>query len=1120
VSQQHTAKYIFIKHSNSIAISILYLLTLWTPFFVQAQTESPLIRNYSSKEYHSAGSNFDAVQDANGILYFANFDGVLVYDGKTWELIEIANGKTAHSLAIQDNKLFVGSHNEMGYISWDAKGKTVYKSLTDNIIEDFGIVVKIVPDGQKLFFNTRKALFEYNFSKVTDRIRLWRTERPNLFYKGSFVKNGAYFIHKTNKGLFKLDHDSLKIVKGQELLTHETYIYSSEENNGVVDLFGTTSGNTYKFNRSSDSSILVNNSSSDLPSSLSINAASINSKNESTNLTIGTLRKGIYYLNNGKLAYNINEQNGLISNNIRSLLLGTSQNTWSASRDGISKIDNISKWSLWAGVRGVEGTITDIIKHDSSIYLSTFKGIFGLNNTRFEKVDYMSQRAMSFFELNETPYSNTEFGLKKPSDPDYIHALPLPTYSKQIDSNKILTHLVLQGLVELQYNAKTETFGEQKVIDSSAKGVTSNGLIIDSTYWFSIKNSGLFNYDLSEQSKIYKFTEKHGLPDVVEPFIFNYKGKLLFATGSGFYKLNPTPHSDSSDIFIPDSTLISERIGIRHPVTDTRGNIWYEATYGKSNTYIEKLALQNDGSYLKETRPFKRLPQQGYSKIYPDPEEEGMIWIAGTEGLYRYNDNIEVDYDIPFNTLVRKVHTRDSLIFAGTYFDPSDTAVVPSMLLDQSETFKPALIYADNQIRFDFTATSYEVPEKNQYSYRLKGNEKEWSAWSLETKKEYTNLRPGIYTFLVKSKNIYDTIGRTASYEFAILPPWWMTYWAYALYIILAVFIFWVTTLIYTYRIRVQRRKLKLIVADRTYEVLMQSKEIEKKNSLLIEQTEEITQQRDDISEKNQELESSQEEIMAINSRLKELNDHLEMQVDMRTKKIKSTLVQLRKTNKELDTFIYRASHDLKSPISRIMGLSTLAKLEMPDDMNREYFNLIELAANDMKKLLSKLTQVHEMLNKKVVIKEIDVPTLLSSIRESLKHLDRDSNIKYTFNIKDQLSLESDADIIRVIIENLVENAIIFRKEDSKERHHIITQLFEKDDMIHIIVRDNGQGIASELHNKLYDMFFRGSDNSKGTGLGLYLVKMAVENLEGTITLDSKPNEFTEFTVQLPIMNR
>jgi len=1102
----------FVHSNNYIKTLIALLAILFYHVAVLGQAlESPIIKQYSNKEYLGSVSNHYIEQSSIGPLYFGNHSGLIEFDGNDWHLIEGDNGQAIFQIAISEgNKIFVGSENEFGYISVNLTGELSYQSLSkeyENL--EFGRITSISATPSSVYYITAHHLFQYSNNKLNH----WDLGQKSADFATFMHLNRLYFFI-VGEGLFNINSKSeIEMVNDATKNDRILKVVDATDNN---KLLLSAYGRQYIFQN--DSIKTHHPYIKNIEDSLAIQISrDIKLLDNPSYQIIASRKNGVYFIKKGEIVHNSTQINGLSNNVIRNIHL-TNNDLWASTYDGINKIEQFGIWSFWGRKNGLKGNISDLLKNGESLLIAASDGVFDLSKDGFNQTGNIKEHFKHYFKFNRNLYANSFGGIHEVSNNQTSLKLKLEFPSQTMALSDSTCLVISRNGIHL-LRQLTETIVVEKTINSQIGGISKSALLDhNKNAWFGINNSGIAK--ITSDYNLTKYNTTNGLPDVVEPFIFKHRDKLLFATGSGFYKLNPTPNSDSSDIFIPDNSLISERMGISHPVTDSRGHIWYVATYGKSNTYIEKLTLQSDDSYIKVTRPFKRLPQQEYTKIYPDPEEEGMIWIAGTEGLYRYNDNIEVDYDIPFNTLVRKVHTRDSLIFAGTYFDPSDTAVVPSMLLDQSETFKPALIYADNQIRFDFTATSYEVPEKNQYSYRLKGNEKEWSAWSLETKKEYTNLRPGIYTFLVKSKNIYDTEGRTASYEFAILPPWWMTYWAYALYIILAVFIFWVTTLIYTYRIRVQRRKLKLIVADRTYEVLMQSKEIEKKNSLLIEQTEEITQQRDDISEKNQELESSQEEIMAINSRLKELNDHLEMQVDMRTKKIKSTLVQLRKTNKELDTFIYRASHDLKSPISRIMGLSTLAKLEMPDDMNREYFNLIELAANDMKKLLSKLTQVHEMLNKKVVIKEIDVPTLLSSIRESLKHLDRDSNIKYTFNIKDQLSLESDADIIRVIIENLVENAIIFRKEDSKERHHIITQLFEKDDMIHIIVRDNGQGIASELHNKLYDMFFRGSDNSKGTGLGLYLVKMAVENLEGTITLDSKPNEFTEFTVQLPIMNR
>ncbi|MDH5366022.1 MAG: HAMP domain-containing histidine kinase [Cyclobacteriaceae bacterium] len=278
-----------------------------------------------------------------------------------------------------------------------------------------------------------------------------------------------------------------------------------------------------------------------------------------------------------------------------------------------------------------------------------------------------------------------------------------------------------------------------------------------------------------------------------------------------------------------------------------------------------------------------------------------------------------------------------------------------------------------------------------------------------------------------------------------------------------------------------------------------------------------IEQQLYEIKKKNEELEQSQKDVIALNNHLIELNSRLEEQVETRNQKITKTIANLKKTNMELESFVYHASHDLKGPISRIKGLSSLAKLMIPDSTDKEYLNLIESSANDMNKLLSKLTNVHELLNTQIVTQDIDVPALLISIKDSLEYINHNKDTDYTFNIKDKLTLNSDENLIRIIIENLVENALIFRKNNSKEVHHINIDMYEKDNMTNIIVRDNGLGIHPDYYESIFKIFFRASDYSKGTGLGLYLVKIAVDLLKGNIIVNSESGKFTEFTIQLPI---
>ena len=320
----------------------------------------------------------------------------------------------------------------------------------------------------------------------------------------------------------------------------------------------------------------------------------------------------------------------------------------------------------------------------------------------------------------------------------------------------------------------------------------------------------------------------------------------------------------------------------------------------------------------------------------------------------------------------------------------------------------------------------------------------------------------------------------------------------------------------YSYRVRQQRAKLKLIVADRTFEVLTQKKEIEKQNYLLKEQNEEIAQQRDDINEKNQELEMSQEEILSINDKLQELNSLLEKKVEKRTSKIKSTLLQLQQTNDELDTFIYRASHDLKGPISRIHGLTSLAKLESTSSNDLKYYELIELVAKDMHKLLAKLTQVHEVIHSDIEMEMIDLPVLISDVRNSISFLDKNIDTKYSFELESTLQIKTDAFLFSIILTNLMENAVIFKKTTTNSTHQILIKTSQDDENYYLQIRDTGLGISDEHVAKVFNMFFRGSDQSKGSGLGLYLARLAIDKLNGVITVESKLGQYSSFLMTLP----
>ncbi len=302
----------------------------------------------------------------------------------------------------------------------------------------------------------------------------------------------------------------------------------------------------------------------------------------------------------------------------------------------------------------------------------------------------------------------------------------------------------------------------------------------------------------------------------------------------------------------------------------------------------------------------------------------------------------------------------------------------------------------------------------------------------------------------------------------------------------------------------------------KTLELEKQKIEIEKQNYLLGEKTEEILAQRNNIEEKNKQLEKAWGDILFANKALKQTNTTLEEKVKERTIKLEKTVEKLIDSNEELDTFLYRASHDLKGPITRLLGLTQLAKLDGKDvgkvgDIN--YLDIIEMATIDMDNTLNKLINIHSINTTALNNDDIDIEALIKQIKKPLAIKINEYNISLELNYHPEIEISTDEPLLKIILSNLLENAVNFRHGKNPR---IIISIADDDYKIVIKIEDNGLGIEQEYQEKIYNMFFRGTDTSQGNGLGLYLVKKAVEKLGGTIHVESQEKKFTTFSIIIP----
>lgn len=222
----------------------------------------------------------------------------------------------------------------------------------------------------------------------------------------------------------------------------------------------------------------------------------------------------------------------------------------------------------------------------------------------------------------------------------------------------------------------------------------------------------------------------------------------------------------------------------------------------------------------------------------------------------------------------------------------------------------------------------------------------------------------------------------------------------------------------------------------------------------------------------------------------------------------------IERKNKELDTFVYKVAHDLRGPISSLMGLYSVVEHDIEDEKPMEYFNIYNKEINRLNSIVLDFINVTQIKEKKLEKQKINFQGVLADVIDSYRFMDNFEYLDFTIKIDEELEMYSDASTINTILQNLIENAIKYSKPELSGTVNV--KIYgRKRDMV-IQVHDTGIGIEEHNQSRIFEMFFRAHNDTKGTGLGLYLLKSAVEKLSGKISFESFPEIGTTFKIVLP----
>jgi signal transduction histidine kinase len=223
---------------------------------------------------------------------------------------------------------------------------------------------------------------------------------------------------------------------------------------------------------------------------------------------------------------------------------------------------------------------------------------------------------------------------------------------------------------------------------------------------------------------------------------------------------------------------------------------------------------------------------------------------------------------------------------------------------------------------------------------------------------------------------------------------------------------------------------------------------------------------------------------------------------------------KLNEENKELDSFLSSASHDLRTPIASILGLTYLGRIELEEEKARTFMNIIEERTKKLDLVISDILNLSRSKKIAVKIEELNLRQLIEETIADIRFNKGASSIKLDYEAHPSHTFNSDYNQMKIILNNLMGNAVKYHNLNQPDPFIRVT--FKRDKhTIEIAVEDNGRGISKENVPKIFDMFYRASDDTDGTGLGLYIVKEALNKIKGIIFVDSELGKGSKFRIVL-----
>lgn len=802
------------------------------PVAVAAADEAglPFIHNFDPTEYGGSPQTWALAQDRDGMIYVGDSEnGVLVFDGARWTRIPVPERATVRSLALgADGRMYVGTVGDLGYLAPDASGKLAFVSLLDKIPaaeRQFADVWTIHSTDDGIYFATLSHLFRYRDGAV----KVWK---PRESFHLSFMVNGTIHVREVGRGLMRLVDDRLELVPGSERFADEK-IYALLPWRGP----GAKPGDLLAGTRTQG--WFIHDGRAFRPWKTEADAA-IDEANlygaiwlADGRLAVNTLGGGIFLIDSrGRLVRRLTRASGLSTDVALALLQDRQNGLWVATGAGVSHIDVDSPLTHFGERSGLRGLLLSIQRHQGTLYAGTTEGLFRLvpGNAHFEQVPQVPGMSWGFASVGSHLVLATYDGVFTLSGDRPRMVLDTPLGAVSLLRSPAQPSRVFVGMqdglssIRLDGHGRWVDEGRIDAVQDEVRTIVADG---GGRLWLGTWGGDLIRLTLpagwngahqgdAEAVVAERFGAGAGLPGGSNQVV-KIDGEPRFTTSLGIYLFDP-----QSRRFVPDPAFAGlfpdgpRRVVALHQ--SGPDEIWI---YSDTESGIKETgrAIRDGSAWRWQVTPLQPIAGIATSVMADDPD--GVVWLGGDKGLFRYQPARTVTGEFGFRALLREVAGHDGArLFAG-----SESAEVPE------------IPYAQNALRFEFAAPSYDSFGANRFQVLLQGLDHDWSPWSGDAYRDYTNIPDGEYRFRVRARNVYGQVGEEATFDFRVLPPWYRTAWAWALWIVsaalaLALLLRWRSA-----ALNQRNRELAALVEQRTAELAQVNDALRGANEALVQQT-------------------------------------------------------------------------------------------------------------------------------------------------------------------------------------------------------------------------------------------------------------------------------------------